>query len=1296
MALTDKNIVITPNVGSATDDPKIVFTGATSSTGPFPISLRVYPTQSGTISLEGSAGQLFSVANTLSGSIFSVNDISGMPSIEVLDTGTIKLAQYGGNVGIGTASPVYKLDVSVPTAGPNVVAVRSITGQSSYLSLAGHGSTPLTGASFDIIQDSAMTYVWNRANTPLTFGTNNTERVRVDGSGNVGVNTSTGLGTNGRVTIYEAATARLYLTDNVLGQTYGGSVRGYGVTAQGGYLDLGAVDANVYNSGIKIYNQATAIGFQTGNGVNGTTTEKFRISSAGLTGTLPIGSLTASATNLVTAGNIGAWLGGFSDATSGWALSYSVMALKPDNTTYSTIGMAPANGLLYFARTNASGVGTLNSWLTVASNMQTTFPYNINGVTMSLSGANASYTTPVTFTNTTAGGGVFNLNLFAGALANAVAGDSLITNGIGNMIISPNAASKTIKLVPGLWNTAVAAEVTDTGLTVRGTQGLTLNSGLNISWGGVYGAGIPTITNSGTGTLVMYASGSTDGITHGFNTNGIYTKAANNYGYGFWGGSALSYGMMMSTSADTTYGGRIPGESTSDYNMYFTMTNGTNRGFVFRNAYATPIFSINGDGYRSVYSSAGTTDVPSGSQIIRKSTGTAAAGLGISRMFTLQDAGANLINTGGIRSYWVDPAVGVRNANTEITAGLGNTEVVAGTFMSNGGLRMGAGGVTDTSYARTVNPGGGYYVTNTSSQTGAIAITLPVGMLDSMMRVKIKIYLYGANTAFEVDAGGYAYATGNTWANNPFAYITAPAGVNLNYTVRLGYTAGGKAVIYIGELGTVWSYPQIFVTECLVGYNGRTVLMNSGWSIGFQATAFETVTATISNAQIGQLATAAPAAIGTAAVGTSTLVARSDHVHNIATLNGTTSGIVTTQGASNTALWLNGNGAWSAPTAAQVGALTTNSALGTPASGVLTNCTGVASGLTAGFSGVSSSSYISDNVVASASYYPVWVSSIGNGGAQAIMTSGTKLSFVPTTGVMTAGGYVAGTFNSANFSGSSSGTNTGDNSANSNYASDYRAANFVAGTNYVAPSATFFIGTSSIAHNRASAAIALTGITSIDGTAATANALNTANAYTGTVFIGSGTPSVGQFHAVAGSASTWYNAMIRNDGSNVYLLSSAVQTTQAAANTASWNTFRPFAWNLSNGTVQLCGDGAQVNAGGSFVATGNVTAYSDERLKKDWAPLATNFVEQLADIKHGSYTRIDNDLRQVGVSAQSLQTLLPEAVLDGEHLSVAYGNAAMVSAVELAKEVVEMKSIIEILRAELAETNRKLNELIGK
>jgi hypothetical protein len=97
MALSDKNIVITPNVGQAAD-PRIVFSGASSTLGPQNITLSVYPTSNGTLSFEGTAGQLLSITNSLSGTIFSVNDVSGIPSIEVLDTGLIRLAPFNGAV----------------------------------------------------------------------------------------------------------------------------------------------------------------------------------------------------------------------------------------------------------------------------------------------------------------------------------------------------------------------------------------------------------------------------------------------------------------------------------------------------------------------------------------------------------------------------------------------------------------------------------------------------------------------------------------------------------------------------------------------------------------------------------------------------------------------------------------------------------------------------------------------------------------------------------------------------------------------------------------------------------------------------------------------------------------------------------------------------------------------------------------------------------------------------------------------------------------------------------------------
>lgn len=101
MALTDKNILITPNIGQSAD-PQIVFSGADASSGPNNITVKIYPTDNGTLSFEGTAGQLFSITNSLSGTIYSVNDISGIPSIEVLDTGLIKFAEYSGNVLIGT------------------------------------------------------------------------------------------------------------------------------------------------------------------------------------------------------------------------------------------------------------------------------------------------------------------------------------------------------------------------------------------------------------------------------------------------------------------------------------------------------------------------------------------------------------------------------------------------------------------------------------------------------------------------------------------------------------------------------------------------------------------------------------------------------------------------------------------------------------------------------------------------------------------------------------------------------------------------------------------------------------------------------------------------------------------------------------------------------------------------------------------------------------------------------------------------------------------------------------------
>ena len=107
----------------------------------------------------------------------------------------------------------------------------------------------------------------------------------------------------------------------------------------------------------------------------------------------------------------------------------------------------------------------------------------------------------------------------------------------------------------------------------------------------------------------------------------------------------------------------------------------------------------------------------------------------------------------------------------------------------------------------------------------------------------------------------------------------------------------------------------------------------------------------------------------------------------------------------------------------------------------------------------------------------------------------------------------------------------------------------------------------------------------------------------------------------------------------------------------------------------------QWDGSGNVTATANVTAYSDERVKKNWRDLQPDFIEQLAKVKHGIYDRTDQESTQVGVGAQSLRPIMEHAVIENENgeLSVAYGNAALVACVKLAQRVVELEAKLEQL-----------------
>lgn len=97
---------------------------------------------------------------------------------------------------------------------------------------------------------------------------------------------------------------------------------------------------------------------------------------------------------------------------------------------------------------------------------------------------------------------------------------------------------------------------------------------------------------------------------------------------------------------------------------------------------------------------------------------------------------------------------------------------------------------------------------------------------------------------------------------------------------------------------------------------------------------------------------------------------------------------------------------------------------------------------------------------------------------------------------------------------------------------------------------------------------------------------------------------------------------------------------------------------------------------GDIVASGNVTAYSDEKLKTNITTIenALALVEQMRGVR---YNRIEDGKAGIGVVAQEMQQVLPEVVLEGDNLSVAYGNlvGVLIEAVkELSARVKELEA----------------------
>jgi hypothetical protein len=114
-------------------------------------------------SVDGTEGRLFSVSDSLTGDIFSVNDIAGLPLINVYSDvdDVITIGTYSTNalvvkndkVGVGTNAPTEALDVvgNVTASGSISAAVSAIAPNLIYTDGTAKNITVLTEAAYEAL-----------------------------------------------------------------------------------------------------------------------------------------------------------------------------------------------------------------------------------------------------------------------------------------------------------------------------------------------------------------------------------------------------------------------------------------------------------------------------------------------------------------------------------------------------------------------------------------------------------------------------------------------------------------------------------------------------------------------------------------------------------------------------------------------------------------------------------------------------------------------------------------------------------------------------------------------------------------------------------------------------------------------------------------------------------------------------------------------------------------------------------------------------------------------------------------
>jgi hypothetical protein len=360
-------------------------------------------------------------------------------------------------------------------------------------------------------------------------------------------------------------------------------------------------------------------------------------------------------------------------------------------------------------------------------------------------------------------------------------------------------------------------------------------------------------------------------------------------------------------------------------------------------------------------------------------------------------------------------------------------------------------------------------------------------------------------------------------------------------------------------------------------------------------------------------------------------------------------------------------------------------------SGAGTGLNGTASSLNiGGNAGSSTSVYTGDDNTLASTVYLHWSSGAGNNYTPYISSS--KLGFVPSTGTL-----IATTFSGSGtgLTGTASSLNIGGTAAVATSANNLNSANIynVAGLNInnTTGGGYWYAVTSTSVNGYTGFKYTLNGLSKYLGVNASGSlvVVNSSGASVIYSLDDAGTINTSGNIYAGGGSGTVYGATFTGNCATANSAGYAGYVNNANAYTNGtdgwWRSVGQAGWYSATYNVGIYATQAgrvDTYNNAAFYSASNITAYSDERVKTNWRDLGNDFITNLANVKSGIYDRTDIELTQVGVSAQSLLNVMPDAVIlaeDGTY-SVAYGNAALSAAVELAKEVVSLREEVRQLK----------------